>query len=92
MVMKIDVDRNTEVIIRYRKRAMFIGVMLWAVIILASIVGTILVNWTMIPLSIFGGFVLGFFIGRHTNQKIRKETGLELDEQQIIWKDAFYKK
>ena len=87
-----DAHRNEEIIIKYRKTAMFIGVILWIAIISSSIVETIFINWTMIPISIFVGLLLGLYIGRRTNQKIIKKTGLDLETQQAIWKDKFYGK
>jgi hypothetical protein len=47
-----DVRRNEEIIMRYRKNALLIGVILWIAIVLTSIAGTILVNWTLILISI----------------------------------------
>jgi uncharacterized membrane protein len=90
MMIEKGAHRNEEIIIRYRKNAMFIGGILWVAIILASIIGTILVNWTMIPISIFAGLILGSYIGHRTNNKIIKETGLTREEQQTIWKQRFY--
>jgi type IV secretory pathway VirB3-like protein len=92
MIIETDAHRNEQIIIKYRKRAMFIGVILWIAIISSSIVGTVFINWTMIPISIFVGLLLGLYIGHHTNQKIIKETGLDLETQQAIWKDKFYGK
>jgi hypothetical protein len=87
-----DVRRNEEIIIRYRKNALLIGIILWIAIILTSIAGTILVNWTMIPISMFLGLIFGLYIGRRTNQKIKEETGLKVEAQQAIWKHRFYRK
>ncbi|QQO53686.1 MAG: hypothetical protein N838_10300 [Thiohalocapsa sp. PB-PSB1] len=91
MMIEKDTNRNEEIIIRHRKNGIFIGITLWIVIIITSIVGTIFVNWTMIPASIFVGLVLGSYIGSRINRKIMKETGLDLKTQQAIWKRIFYR-
>ena len=84
-------NKNKKIIMKYRKQGIRYGLIIWFFVILLSVVGTILFNWTIIPFSMFGGFILGSYIGHHINNKIMKKTGLTRNEQQEIWKNIFYK-
>jgi len=90
MMIEKDTNRNEEIIIRYRRNGIFIGIILWIVTIITSIIGTIFAHWAMTPVSIFVGLILGSYIGHRINKKIMKETGLDLKTQQAIWKHIFY--
>ncbi len=76
---------NTRVVITYRKRGIFIGKLLWLIIIISSIFEAVFLSWTVVPASIFLLIILGLYIGRLINNKIFEKTGLEKKDQQALW-------
>jgi len=90
------IEKNThekeKLVIKYRKKSILAGIVLWVVILLSSIIGTMFVSWIMIPISIGLGLIGGLYIGRKINNNIREKTGLSTKEQQSVWVNSYINK
>lgn len=79
-------DETIHLIISERNRQMRNGKLMWIVLIIVGIIGSLNLSWLFFLFTLITAMVLGSIISYQTSKKIQRLTGLDINAQIATWK------